>query len=182
MPHRTHVFVRGIDTSRGPEDARSARQSGALPRARTNESGAAAVEFALILVPFLVLVFGLMQYGLYFYGAQSGSHVANSAVRQLSVGNCQTPGALQTYMNNQMGNGLGNPNLSSPNGVTYKDPSGTTLTTPLPASAVGGTVKLKFKFSTPNLHFPFLPYLSDSSVTREVEARIEDTTDGGCGS
>ena len=39
---------------------------------------------------------------------------------------------------------------------------------------------LRFKFTTPNLKFPLLPYISDSSVTREVQARIEDVTDGGC--
>jgi Flp pilus assembly protein TadG len=169
----------------GDSGDRHHRTASTLPRAlrrRMSQSGAAAVEFALVLVPFLVLVFGLMQYGLYFYGAQSGSHVANSAVRQLSVGNCQTAGTLQTYMNGQMGSGLGNPDLTPPTyGVTYKEPAGTTVSTPLPQSAVGGTVTLKFKFSTPNLHFPFLPYLSDSTITRTVEARIEDTTDGGCG-
>jgi len=152
-------------------------------QSRRSESGAAAVEFALVLVPFLTLVFGIIQYGLYFYGAQSGSHAANSAIRQLSVGNCQSPGTLQTYLDNQLGDGLGNADLTSPNGVTYVDSGGITVSpNTLPASAVGGTVTLKFKFSTPNMHFPLLPYLSDSSVTREVQARIEDTTDGGCGS
>jgi Flp pilus assembly protein TadG len=158
---------------------------GGFRRDRRTQSGAVAVEFALILIPFLTLVFGIIQYGLYFYGAQSGSHAANSAIRQLSVGNCQTSGTLQTYLNDQLPNGLGDADLTSPNGVTYM--SGTTPPVPvspntLPPAAVGGTVTLKFKFSTPNLHFPLLPFLSDSSVTRQVEARIEDTTDSGCGS
>ncbi|HSV41362.1 MAG TPA: TadE/TadG family type IV pilus assembly protein [Nocardioidaceae bacterium] len=154
-----------------------------LPRARSrkDESGAAAVEFALVLVPFLILVFGLIQYGIYFFGVQAGSHAANSAVRQLSVGNCQASGALQTYLNNQLNDGNGDAQLSpSPLGVTYRTPSNVTVSAPVPATAVGGTVTLRFKFSTPNLKFPLLPYLSDSSVTREVEARIEDVTDGGC--
>jgi Flp pilus assembly protein TadG len=152
-----------------------------LSATRRAESGAAAVEFALVLVPFLTLVFGLIQYGLYFYGAQSGSHAANTAVRQLSVGNCQSFAALQTYLDELLPDGLGNADLSSPNGVTYMAPGGATVSpNTLPATVVGGTVTLRFEFSTPNLHFPLLPFLSDSSITREVQARIEDTTDGGC--
>jgi len=188
MLHRTpNLSLSRAQMSGGTDRITSARKglSATLgsARRRRNESGAAAVEFALVLVPFLTLVFGIIQYGLYFYGAQSGSHAANSAIRQLSVGNCQSPGTLQTYLDNQLGDGLGNADLTSPNGVTYVDSGGITVSpNTLPASAVGGTVTLKFKFSTPNMHFPLLPYLSDSSVTREVQARIEDTTDGGCGS
>lgn len=169
----------------GGSDRTTATRSGvrALVRSRrrTDESGAAAVEFALVLIPFLVLVFGLIQYGIYFFGVQAGSHAANSAVRQLSVGNCQSAGALQTYLNNQLNDGNGDAQLSpSPLGVTYRTPANVTVSTPLPATAVGGTVTLRFKFTTPNLKFPLLPYISDSSVTREVQARIEDVTDGGC--
>lgn len=169
----------------GGSDTVTASRTGLrrLSRARSqkDESGAAAVEFALVLIPFLVLVFGLIQYGLYFFGVQQGSHAANSAVRQLSVGNCQANGALQTYLNNQLNDGNGDAQLSpSPLGVTYVTPANVAVNTPLPPAAVGGTVTLRFKFTTPNLKFPLLPYISDSSVTREVQARIEDVTDGGC--
>jgi Flp pilus assembly protein TadG len=187
LQFKVHAYFSRTQMSGGTGRVSSARK-GLLAtlgssRTRRGESGAAAVEFALVLVPFLMLVFGIIQYGLYFYGAQSGSHAANSAVRQLSVGNCQASGTLQTYLDNQLGDGLGNAVLTpSPYGVTYVDAGGSTVNAPLPAGAVGGTVTLKFKFSTPNLHFPLLPFLSDSAVTREVQARIEDTTDGGCGS
>ena len=72
-------------------------------RSPRNEDGASAVEFALIAPILLLLFFGIIQYGLYFYSAQVGSNTANGAVRQLSVGNCQTAGTLQTYVDNQLG-------------------------------------------------------------------------------
>ena len=40
-------------------------------RRRRNEHGASAVEFALIMIPFFVLIFGLIEYGWYFYVAQN---------------------------------------------------------------------------------------------------------------
>jgi hypothetical protein len=36
-------------------------------------------------------------------------------------------------------------------------------------------------FSTMNLKLPFLPFMSDPQIERTVEARVEDTTDQGCG-
>ena len=31
------------------------------------------------------------------------------------------------------------------------------------------------------MNLPFVPFLSDPQVDRTVEARVEDTTDQGCG-
>ena len=31
------------------------------------------------------------------------------------------------------------------------------------------------------MNFPFVPFLSDPQIDRTVEARVEDTTDQGCG-
>ena len=48
------------------------------------------------MLPFLLLiVFGLIQYGLYFFSAQTGSNTVNVAARQLTVGNCDTTAELQ---------------------------------------------------------------------------------------
>ena len=54
--------------------------------ARAGESGAAAVEFALIAPLLLLLVFGGIQYGLYFWAVQGGSDIARSAARSAAVG------------------------------------------------------------------------------------------------
>jgi hypothetical protein len=36
-------------------------------------------------------------------------------------------------------------------------------------------------YDTLNMNFPFVPFLDDPSITREVDARVEDVTDEGCG-
>lgn len=148
-------------------------------RARA-EDGASAVEFALVLMPMLVIIFGMIQYGLYFYSAQTGSNTANSALRQLSVGNCQDNAALTTYVSEQLGAAkAGAPTITR----VYKNVDGSAPASPAAANVdVGGTVELTLEFPTLNMNFPFLPFLSDAKVERTVEARVEDTTDQGCGS
>jgi Flp pilus assembly protein TadG len=142
--------------------------------------GAAAVEFALVSIPVLVLLFGMIQYGMYFYSAQTGSNTVNAAARQLSVGNCQSDADLQSYVDQQ----LGAASTGSATIVrTYTNPDGSAPTAPGAANVeIGGTVQLSISFTTVNLHFPFVPFLSNAKVTREVQARVEDTTDEGCGS
>src|SRR5690348_14906814 len=68
-------------------DVFRARGVGQAKRRRHREQrGAAAVEFALVMLPLMVLIFGLVQYGLYFYAMQGGSDVARSAARLAAVG------------------------------------------------------------------------------------------------
>jgi Flp pilus assembly protein TadG len=50
------------------------------------ERGAAAVEFALVLPLLLVLLLGIIDFGLYFYNDLQLTHVARDAARYLSVG------------------------------------------------------------------------------------------------
>jgi len=166
---------------RGVHQRRRARATARLWACR-DESGAVAVEFALILVPFLVLIFGLIQYGMYFYSAQSGSHVGSRAVRQMSVGNCQNLADLKTYVLQQLGGATTASSTSDPKfkvTPSYVDSAGNPVV-PSADTAVGGTVELTIEFPTVNMHFPFVPFLSDSTVKRTIDARIEDSSDAGC--
>ncbi len=148
--------------------------------ARRNQRGAAAVEFALVLIPFLVLIFGAIQYGMYFYSAQVGSNTANATARQLSVGNCQTAGTLQTFVDGQLGAAK---TASATITTAWKNADGTSPASPEAKNVtVGGTVTVTISFSTLNMKFPFVPFLSNPKVDRTVQARVEDTTDQGCGS
>ena len=72
-------------------------------RPRRDQRGAAAVEFALVLLPMLYLIFGSIQYGWYFYAMQSGSSAVGDAARRVAVGNCQTVGEVQTLLKNKLG-------------------------------------------------------------------------------
>ncbi len=156
-----------------------AQISGGIRRNRRTESGAAAVEFALILVPFLVMIFGLIQYGIYYYSAQTGSHTANAAVRQLSVGNCQDANTLKSYVEQELGAAAksGTTVVST----TYQNVDGSTPAAPQSQNVtVGGNVKLTLTFESINLHFPLLPFVKDARVSRTADARVEDKFDEGC--
>ena len=58
---------------------------GLRARARAGEHGAVAVEFALVLPFLLVIVFGSIQYGFYFWADQGGSDAARKAARLAAV-------------------------------------------------------------------------------------------------
>ena len=146
------------------------------------ESGATAVEFALIMMPLLYLVFGVIQYSLYFYSMQSGTSAVGDSVRRLSVGDCQTtlraqdvplqPARVPPRPRRRRAR-------SSP-AVTYTKADGTTATAP---GEVGGQRQGHADLphvSTCTSHSSRVP--SSGTVTRAVVARVEDTTatTGGC--
>lgn len=56
-------------------------------RAARSESGAAAVEFALISLAFLTLLFGVIQYGLYFNDSMNTRQAVREGARQAVVEN-----------------------------------------------------------------------------------------------
>lgn len=55
-------------------------------RHQERERGASAVEFAILSVVFLTLVFGMIQYSLYFWSTQSAANAARDAARRGAVG------------------------------------------------------------------------------------------------
>ena len=57
---------------------------------RRDDRGASAVEFALVVPFFVLLVFGIIQYGWYFYVAETASGAASNVTRRLAVGDCWT--------------------------------------------------------------------------------------------
>lgn len=69
-------------------------------RAR-NDRGASAVEFALVSIPFIVLVIGMIQYGWYFYASQSTGGAASNVARRLQVGDCWGSGEATTLAQKQ---------------------------------------------------------------------------------
>lgn len=147
---------------------------------RRGEDGAAAVEFALVLIPFLLLIFGAIQYGMYFFAAQTGSHAANSAIRQLSVGKCTDSADLLAFVNKELGSSAvaGSTTVST----SYVNEDGTTPPAPQAQNVnVGGQVTLIVAFNSKDLNFPLLPFLDDGKIARTVDARVEFVPQSGCG-
>lgn len=55
-------------------------------RKRHDEIGATVVEFALVAPILFLVMFGILQYGLYFWSTSTAAASAREAARQLSVG------------------------------------------------------------------------------------------------
>jgi Flp pilus assembly protein TadG len=60
---------------------------GGLKVLQGRERGAAAVEFALVLPLLIVLLLGIIDFGLYYYNDLQLTHAARDAARYLSVNN-----------------------------------------------------------------------------------------------
>lgn len=145
-------------------------------RRQRGDRGAVALEFALLAPLLLMLLAGIMQYGLYFWGAQAGTNAAADAVRQLSVGNCLTATQLQSYVSDRLGGAVGDA-TSVHTAVTYRDSSAGVITDPV----VGGNVNVAVTFDVIDLHLPMVPLPGGGAVHRSEDARVEDLVDEGCG-
>ena len=141
-------------------------------RDRRSADGVAAVEFALVMMPLIVLVFGLIQYGLYFWAMQGGSDIARSASRVAAVDdvNTYTCNAFRTDITDQIG-GLAGSAATATVTRTYLD-------TESPAGvSVGDKVKVSVQFKSVDLHFPFLPFIRDGVVTATSTSRVDYVRD-----
>ncbi len=119
------------------------------------------MEFALVSIPLLTLLIGMVQYGFYFYVAESASSAASNAARRVVVGDCWGPNAVRDFARNQ------SPFVSS---ASYS-PSNLTLVST--GAMVTVTVNADGKI------IGFLPLPGDGQVTKKVVARLEDKTPSG---
>ena len=141
-------------------------------RGRRSADGAVAVEFALVMMPLLALVFGLIQYGLYFWAMQGGSDIARSAARVAAVDdvNTYTCDAFRSDISDQI-NGLTGSASTATITRTYTD------TTAPTGVSVGDKVTVSVQFKSVDLHFPFVPFIHDGVVTSTGTARVDYVRD-----
>lgn len=135
------------------------------PARAGEQRGAAAVEFAL-LVPLLLLVaFGSIQYGLYFWAMQGGSDITRDAARLSAVGAAADCASFSRSVTDQVESFNGHGESVSVR-RTYIDapPSGIN---------VGDTVEVEVVFRSVDLGLPFLPFVEDGTVRSHVTARVE---------
>ena len=137
-------------------------------RGRTrHQRGAAAVEFALVMLPLIALLLGTLQFGFYFFTTQSASSAARETARRLVVGDCRGSGEAQSYAASQA-NVL---NLT----LTYGTPgAGQYDVTTGSVPDVGQTLRVKVQADGDIVHF--IPLPGGGQVTRVVNARVEDDT------
>lgn len=133
--------------------------------ARDIESGAAAVEFALVVPMLLLLVFGLIQYGLYFGALQGGSAAAREAARSASVGNPTSCDAFRSEIEATLTSmQSGNVKISR----TYSS------TGPV---KVGDDVTVSVAFDSIDLGLPLVPFISGGRVEQSAITRVENVPD-----
>ena len=68
-----------------------------------DECGASSAEFALVVVPFLALIFAIIAMSMMMYTNQSLQYATEAAARcfAVDVSNCPPAGAAQTYASNR---------------------------------------------------------------------------------
>lgn len=130
-------------------------------RRRRDEDGASAVEFGLVVIPFLVLTLGMIQYGWYFYVSQTTGGAANSVARRLQVGDCWTATEAFDYAKQQ----------SSWVTAVNKTPNDL-------SSAVVGTTQITVEVVSDGRIIGLIPMPDNGIVTRTVKAQLEDLTPG----
>lgn len=132
---------------------------------RRGTDGAAAVEFALVSVPVIVLLFGLIQYGLYFWAMQGGSDIARDAARLASVGNPSSCSAFRSAVQDRI-NGLTGTGSTATIQRTYTEQTAGKV-------SVGDSVHVVVQFKSADMHFPFLPFIRDGVITSQSDSRVE---------
>ncbi len=125
------------------------------------------MEFALLVVVFLTLLFGMIQYSLYFWSTQSAANAARDAARRGAVGQTCSELASQSSSNTKL--------VDSAWSITrrYYAPSDTTYATPV-AAATGNNVRIVITYRSVDLNFPFVPFINGGQVRETAVARVEN--------
>lgn len=133
---------------------------------RRNDSGAAAVEFALVAPVVILLVFATLYGAVYYYYAAVAAHVARAVARDAAIpehGVYPSTADEVTVADNASGTMMPNPTS-----VTV---------TPTPAVGEGNAVTVTVTYDLPALVrigavLPFLPH-PDGVISRTVTVRYE---------
>lgn len=121
---------------------------------RRAERGGAAVEFALVVPLLVALLFGILQYGYYFWSIETASATAREAVRRYAVGTQQAC-TEQEAKSNARSAAL----------------SEVTVSAPPVAPKVGEVITVTVSFQTLDMHL--VPVPGDGWITQSASARVE---------
>jgi hypothetical protein len=129
-----------------------------------DDGGAAAVEFALIVPLFALLLFGLIEFGFYFWTAETTSSASRETARRIVVGDCWTNPHAYAVAHG--------PRVTS---TVLKDENGNTIASPAGLD-VGDMIRVELKANSGLINF--IPGIPDE-VTREYVARMENNSNSG---
>jgi Flp pilus assembly protein TadG len=140
-------------------------------RRRSPDRGAVAVEFAFILIPFLILIFGMVQFSVYFFSGQSGASASREAARRAAVGD-QDCTAMRTAVSGAVKLNSGTVTTKR----SYYAVGDTTFNTPLTTPALGNNVRVTITYNVLNFNFPFIPVPNGGAINEKSYARVENAT------
>ena len=132
--------------------------------ARASDRGA-ALECGLVALVLFTLVFGILQFGFWFWSWQAAGHAAREAARVGAVDPCDTAAVQAAGARALEGVPTG---------------TGATVTATRAAGAgVGDEITVQVTFESYDLgFFPFF----DAAIDKSATSRIENVPAGGCGS
>ena len=145
---------------------------GPFPRRRVEERGATALEFGLVAPVIFLLLFGMIQYGYFFWSLTTASATAREATRRMVVGTDWSTCAETWAVTHARNAAVGDHDVR----VTraYADADGVPLTRdPRPGDLVTVTVS----FQSLDLGIPFLPLPDGGTVTQSSVNRIQNVPD-----
>lgn len=145
-------------------------------RHRRGQGGAVAVEFALVLPFLLLVVFGIIQYGLYFYADQGGSDAARKAARLAAVGKYTDCTSFRNSIKADIASLGDEANASITR--SYKSDAGAVRASDGSNVLIGDFATVRVSFDSFDFNFPFLPFIQGGRVTATAKARVENLNDG----
>lgn len=131
------------------------------------EAGAAAVEFALIAPILLLLVFGMVQYGFYFWSAQGGAVATRDAARRAAVGDHESCTAFRDDVRARI-DALGDAAGATITRAYTKGPGNTDA-----GVQVGDVVTVTVAFTSVDLGIPLIPFVNGGLVQQSADSRVE---------
>ena len=135
-------------------------------RAPRSERGASAVEFALVMPILLVLIFGLIQYGLYFWALQGGADATRHGARLSAVGDPAECSDFRSDVSTKLGSfSEGTPTIER----SYAKAEGNTGA----GVEIGDRVTDVVEFNSIDLNFPFVPFIDNGTISQSVVARVD---------
>ena len=140
-----------------------------------DECGAIAIEFALVAPVLLTLLFGIMQFGFYFYAQASVNNAVREAARQLAVGAATVGGSTLCDATTS-----GTAEAAACNSLTGLSPGAVTVTSCDPdnadATLCPDTTDVAVKISIPRSAIAFVDILGlfdDGNLEAQVTMRQE---------
>ncbi len=134
---------------------------------RRSQRGAAAVEFALVSTVLVTLLFGILQYGWYFFSTQVATNAARDTARRLSVGDCTGANEARDHARA----------LASRTDLLLTwGPSAAPTTNSYGTMTVGDQLAVTVQLDASVVGL--LPMPSGGQVSRTVKAQLEDTASG----